>query len=475
MDDSLSRGPDFEELSRDAVVEPEDAVIAVELVAVGEVATPKLVKTASKRVITADTTHTVFQPEHIVEYEWPPKSGERYFLQEQIAEFLDVKSFKRKYPDLQRRAVEKAERDYLVSTCRLGELMSDFQMQSLTTLRAIEVHELMSQDYSSLYAVYQKASAEKLKRLMVEQQREFDTIKSDSKKMEELRKRAIASASEYNSELLRDKQRERRQFWDMQTSIIQSSANRWKKMPAAMTRPTPYPVALMPGQFHQNYKKFSAEDLREMPLNTVLDYRERLPVKRPESPPAIIVDEQKIEAERARAAERAAESKSDGRLAPGDKCSFCRKDIQEKDKYVKCAQCHSNGHPACMDMSNEMYQTVKGYDWMCMDCKPCSVCKKLDEEDKMMFCDRCDRGYHTFCVGLDGLPSGRWVCANFCAKNGNGNGGNGRGSGSATPTTTGDLRCRDCDISINKDNKVHHRSKYRHSGLCMSCVNKRSA
>lgn len=24
----------------------------------------------------------------------------------------------------------------------------------------------------------------------------------------------------------------------------------------------------------------------------------------------------------------------------------------------------------------------------------------------MMFCDKCDRGYHTFCVGMDSIPTG---------------------------------------------------------------------
>jgi hypothetical protein len=27
-----------------------------------------------------------------------------------------------------------------------------------------------------------------------------------------------------------------------------------------------------------------------------------------------------------------------------------------------------------------------------------------------MFCDRCDRGYHTFCVGLKAIPKGHWDC-----------------------------------------------------------------
>lgn len=28
-----------------------------------------------------------------------------------------------------------------------------------------------------------------------------------------------------------------------------------------------------------------------------------------------------------------------------------------------------------------------------------------------MFCDRCDRGYHTYCVGLEAIPDGSWQCS----------------------------------------------------------------
>ena len=27
-----------------------------------------------------------------------------------------------------------------------------------------------------------------------------------------------------------------------------------------------------------------------------------------------------------------------------------------------------------------------------------------------MFCDRCDRGFHTYCVGVKEVPSGSWLC-----------------------------------------------------------------
>jgi len=46
-----------------------------------------------------------------------------------------------------------------------------------------------------------------------------------------------------------------------------------------------------------------------------------------------------------------------------------------------------------------------------MDCKACSTCNKAHDEDKMMFCDRCDRGYHTYCVGVKDVPSGAWLCS----------------------------------------------------------------
>lgn len=37
-------------------------------------------------------------------------------------------------------------------------------------------------------------------------------------------------------------------------------------------------------------------------------------------------------------------------------------------------------------------------------------CNDSGQEDQMMFCDRCDRGYHAFCVGLGRIPNGNWEC-----------------------------------------------------------------
>ncbi|CAI9730713.1 finger 10-like [Octopus vulgaris] len=56
-----------------------------------------------------------------------------------------------------------------------------------------------------------------------------------------------------------------------------------------------------------------------------------------------------------------------------------------------------------------MVSIIKNYPWQCMECKTCVQCMDPYDEDKMMFCDRCDRGYHTFCVGLKAIPTGRTV------------------------------------------------------------------
>lgn len=67
----------------------------------------------------------------IAEYDWPPftiecHSGrDTYMIQEQVAEYLGVKSFKRKYPDLFRRPVEMEERNYLMEKGLVSEKMCD--------------------------------------------------------------------------------------------------------------------------------------------------------------------------------------------------------------------------------------------------------------------------------------------------------------------------------------------------------------
>lgn len=75
--------------------------------------------------------------------------------------------------------------------------------------------------------------------------------------MEELRKKAIKNTSQFNNELQTLKKSERTFFYDIQTSIVQSAKNRWKRLKPEETKPSAYPVALIPGQYCSHYKKYN--------------------------------------------------------------------------------------------------------------------------------------------------------------------------------------------------------------------------
>lgn len=42
----------------------------------------------------------------------------------------------------------------------------------------------------------------------------------------------------------------------------------------------------------------------------------------------------------------------------------------------------------------------------------CEICAAGHCEDKIILCDRCDKGFHLFCLSppLDDVPVGDWVC-----------------------------------------------------------------
>merc|ERR1711917_7035 len=72
--------------------------------------------------------------------------------------------------------------------------------------------------------------------------------------------------------------------------------------------------------------------------------------------------------------------------------------------------CMRSSHIGCLGISEEQHKVIATYKWACIECKKCCVCAKAGKENLMIFCDRCDRGYHTFCVGLRAIPKGLWVC-----------------------------------------------------------------
>jgi len=136
--------------------------------------------------------------------------------------------------------------------------------------------------------------AERMKQGLIDKQKELDVIKSDTNKLEELRKKAMRSAVEFNSELQAVRRSERKHFWDIQTSIIQSPSGRWYRVPKEQSRPSPYPCAVLPGQYTSHVKPFAPEQLRQWPVSTVLETKDLFAPKRVPSPPAIHVSEEEL-------------------------------------------------------------------------------------------------------------------------------------------------------------------------------------
>ncbi|XP_071250357.1 PHD finger protein 10-like isoform X3 [Salvelinus alpinus] len=349
---------------------------------------------------------TYFSAENLTEYRWPSDgSGEYYMLQEQVSEYLGVTSFKRKYPDLERRDLSHKEKLYL----REQNVITETQCTlGLTALRSDEVIDLMIKEYPGKHAEYS----------VILQERERQRI-----------------TEEY--------------------SIIQVPQGRYKVLPPERTKTGPYPVALIPGQFQDYYKRYSPNELRYLPLNTALFE----PPLDPELP-ALDSDGDSDDADDNKGEEGKKNSdSSSGNTSDGDSqdsgvqskgkakdrtttpakdatprpnqhksvpgykpkvmpnaiCGICQKGKESNkegkpEALIHCSQCKNSAHPSCLDMSEELVGLIKTYPWQCMECKTCTVCKHPHHEEEMMFCDTCDRGFHSFCVGLDSIPLGCWVC-----------------------------------------------------------------
>ncbi|XP_055839721.1 zinc finger protein ubi-d4 B isoform X2 [Episyrphus balteatus] len=103
---------------------------------------------------------------------------------------------------------------------------------------------------------------------------------------------------------------------------------------------------------------------------------------------------------------------------PSPYCDFCLGDARENKKtnlpeeLVSCSDCGRSGHPTCLQFTPNMIISVKRYRWQCIECKYCSICGTSDNDDQLLFCDDCDRGYHMYCLSppLITPPEGSWSC-----------------------------------------------------------------
>lgn len=106
---------------------------------------------------------------------------------------------------------------------------------------------------------------------------------------------------------------------------------------------------------------------------------------------------------------------------PSPYCDFCLGDSacnrksSKMEKMVSCANCGRSGifclvicsctidfffaaHPSCMQFSESLSTVVHMYRWQCIECKSCHFCGTSENDDQLLFCDDCDRGYHMYCL-----------------------------------------------------------------------------
>ncbi|CAL1285902.1 unnamed protein product [Larinioides sclopetarius] len=107
-----------------------------------------------------------------------------------------------------------------------------------------------------------------------------------------------------------------------------------------------------------------------------------------------------------------------GNTLPSTYCDFCLGDSIENKKtrmpeeLVSCSDCGRSAHPTCLQFTPNMTASVKKYRWQCIECKSCGICGTSDNDDQLLFCDDCDRGYHMYCLTppLSEPPEGSWSC-----------------------------------------------------------------
>lgn len=171
-------------------------------------------------------------------------------IQEQIAEYLGVKSFKRKYPDLVRRPANMEERNYLFENGLASEKMCDL---GLTAVYASEVLDIMCNDYPEKYEEYKRYQREKAFRFA---RLRLETAVVDRSQMQ--KDKAISSASEFNTRFNKDRRENRRSCMDLQNFLIQKPTPiRDYNITPTATHQSHYPIALVPGQFSEYFEKFS--------------------------------------------------------------------------------------------------------------------------------------------------------------------------------------------------------------------------
>lgn len=252
-------------------------------------------------------------------------------------------------------------------------------------------------------------------------------------------KQACKQASAFNSAIQIERKVERSALYNGATQAVHYPASKLRKLNSAVGALGQYPIAILPNQYQTGYQIIrGANELEDYlypgkrgAVNAAASTSAAAGrVVRTEGLPLEDTDEdfEELTSTEQRAIRTLVQKRAKDRRnnvscyksripPPDDLCGLCMKGKEankegKPEALIGCSSCENSGHPSCLKMSAELVAMLSTYEWQCVECKACTVCVDTDDGDKMLFCDDCDRGYHTFCVGLSRLPAGRWSCTN---------------------------------------------------------------
>jgi hypothetical protein len=136
----------------------------------------------------------VISADQLAEYYW--SGGGPYMLQEQVAQFLGIKSFKRKYPNIARRVVDMQERDFIRESGLASEAMCDL---GLTAVNSSDILDIMYSDFQDKYEEYCKHQRDRQAKDLTNKQKALTLAASQEKTKMDITQQAVQSAASWNA------------------------------------------------------------------------------------------------------------------------------------------------------------------------------------------------------------------------------------------------------------------------------------
>ncbi|KAL7058637.1 hypothetical protein AAHC03_013700 [Spirometra sp. Aus1] len=107
-------------------------------------------------------------------------------------------------------------------------------------------------------------------------------------------------------------------------------------------------------------------------------------------------------------------------------CGYCQMRVEpsDPDSYARCFSCGVTVHTVCalrfrgpQPRRGSGINPLQCYPWLCVECKTCWICGSGLNEDHLISCNECDRGFHVYCLTAatsarqpTSLFTDDWVC-----------------------------------------------------------------